>query len=149
MRLPPSIVLRSMGLPGNHGPTCRVSWEEEWASVGRHNQGKIKGQATGQSHRKGATVGRGQVGHMWVGQCAAAEVLFSQRSLEPWEGRTVSRFGPSRKTPRFALPLSRCLSRGPEIFCASQGWEEKRGLAATRRLHMQCRWVPVQYLWIS
>ena len=56
------------------------------------------------------------------------------------------RGGPSGKTPRLSSSLG---ARGFACFL-SQGWEERRRLAATQQqLHMQCSRVPSQYLWIS
>lgn len=91
-------------------------------AVERDKQGKIKGQATGQSHRKSATVGRRQqVGHIWVGQRAVTEVPLLTAYLETLEGRTVSRLGPSRKTPQLRF------SGGRGFLCLSGLWGRREG----------------------
>lgn len=111
----------------------------------RGTQGKIREQATGQSHRMSATVGRRQVGHIWVGQCAVAEVPFSQRTWESWKVGRCLASGQSRKTPLLRF----LLGRGQRFSVLLRAGERREGWLQRDSCTCNADGEPVQYLWIS
>lgn len=85
---------------------------------------------------------------MWVGQFAVAASTFLTAYLE--KVGKVGRCLAAAQVEKLPVALFTGGQEVFRVFLFSQGWEERRRLAATQQqLHMQCRWVQVQYLWIT